>query len=73
MKIETISIEDYSEVRQSLSGLVEADHGLVNIVTGWHRSAGRCLFLVGPSSKVVMASERGSLPAFVGLGRVAAE
>lgn len=59
MKVETISIEDYANIRQSLSDLVEADHGLVNIVTGRHRSAGRCLFLVGPSSKVVMASGRG--------------
>ena len=72
MKIETISIEDYADIRQSLSDLVHSDHGLVDIVTGWHPTAGWTLFLVGPSSKVVMASERGSVSAFVALGLVAA-
>lgn len=72
MNIETISIEDYAYIRPALVDLEEKDLGLVNVVTGWHPTSGFVLFLVGPMSEVVMASERGSLPAYVSLGLVAA-
>jgi hypothetical protein len=71
MKIETISREHFNIISGETDIIDRTHYGKHEIVVGYHEASGFTLFLVGPSSKVVMASERGSLPAFVELGLVA--
>lgn len=72
MKIETISREHFSAISGETDIIDRTHYGEHEIVVGYHEASGFALFLVGPSDRCVMASEKGSLPAFVGLGLVAA-